>query len=115
MTMPRMIKDLTIDMTFSIAVGWYCSLSCAICVSKISCKNNEKITKKLQKINQTRLKIFSVHKRDLYVDNIDNVDKITFSNKITFLTKLLRYIWLSRITGKEKKKKQIYRSATDRA
>ena len=30
---------------------------------------------------QTRLKILSVHKRDLYVDNIDNVVKIDNMDK----------------------------------
>ena len=38
---------------------------------------------------KTRLKRFSVHKRDLCVDsNIDNVDKITFLDKVTDLTKI---------------------------
>ena len=38
---------------------------------------------------KTRLKRFSVHKRDLCVDsNIDNVDKITFLDKITFMHKV---------------------------
>ena len=35
----------------------------------------------LEKITLTRLKRFSVDKRDLYVDNIDNVVKIDNMNK----------------------------------
>ena len=44
----------------------------------------------MKSVTKTRLKRFSVHKRDLYVDIIDNVDKIdnwSFWQKVTYVKK----------------------------